>query len=585
MEDITKELQDVKMVIENAKKTNEPTLLLEKENLRKYVLSKYNPREGINKLVKLEKVNKETLWLVIGFVFGYIVDEIITHVGKEAKIIIIEPNPQFLEEQINEIGRDKIASLPNVSMFTGEDWDALEEQYKVKIQVENYYNSNVVIAPCYEEFYLKYCKEAIRRITDIRNSDIINYNTINVLSYISIENVLKNRKHVECSYDIRQHKNKYVNTPAVIVSAGPSLSKNIAFIKEFNGIIFTGGRTVKAVEDNGAKPDFMSIIDPNDIMYETFMGRAESDIPLITIPEACHKVVKAGYGPQYFVDAIEKLGQRLLNIDLENVALGGSVATLCLSTAYYMGCSPIVFIGQDLAFTDMKTHSDECNALGQSINQEEKRGFVKIKAYDEGEVLSDASYITFLKWIERFIDNNDDRIYINATEGGAQIAGTIQKTFGEVIKEYKDLEKPIIYHQKGSDEKRKNNDIRQALKENLLEIKEINHLAIKGERLSRKLQNEYSIYKGIRETRIADIVTRLEKEVDKKIEEMLTASAIGSLFMSKYNAVKRDPKYYEPLVETEIQKGLRISQASLKLYETLKTSTLEMMELIEGIED
>jgi len=101
-----------------------------------------------------------------------------------------------------------------------------------------------------------------------------------------------------------------------------------------------------------------------------------------------------------------------------------------------MGCEPIAFIGQDLAFTDNKYHSkmacveDEKNIIIDNMD------CIRIKDINNNYILTDASLYHFLCWIEDFISKNEKKHFINATEGGANIKGASNISLSYFISKY-----------------------------------------------------------------------------------------------------------------------------------------------------
>ena len=68
-----------------------------------------------------------------------------------------------------------------------------------------------------------------------------------------------------------------------MLSAGPSLEKNIALLKECHEkfIIISGGRTLSKLKEIGVKPDFFVMIDGDEIAYDLVKENLNWDIPLI----------------------------------------------------------------------------------------------------------------------------------------------------------------------------------------------------------------------------------------------------------------------------------------------------------------
>ena len=115
------------------------------------------------------------------------------------------------------------------------------------------------------------------------------------------------------------------------------------------------------------------------------------------------------------------------------VQTGGSVATTGLDLAIKMGCNPIVFVGQDLAFTDNKTHSS-------ATFSKEISSIHNLREIDD--IYGDTIYTSknlyiYLRWIQKRIAEEKGIEFIDATEGGAKIKGTKVMRLEQVVSIYK----------------------------------------------------------------------------------------------------------------------------------------------------
>ena len=112
-----------------------------------------------------------------------------------------------------------------------------------------------------------------------------------------------------------------------------------------------------------------------------------------------------------------------------------SAGNMAFKIAEYLGCNPIILIGQDLAISSAgKTNADN-TPLGteQTSYLREKR--YKVKGNIEPEVETTASLKLFLDSYNVDVAGYGGKC-INATEGGAYINGTTVMTFQEAIDKY-----------------------------------------------------------------------------------------------------------------------------------------------------
>ncbi|QIB27503.1 motility associated factor glycosyltransferase family protein [Caloranaerobacter azorensis] len=109
---------------------------------------------------------------------------------------------------------------------------------------------------------------------------------------------------------------------------------------------------------------------------------------------------------------------------------------MSLSLADYMGCNPIILIGQDLAYTDGKIHAQNSTYEFDGNNENLGKDLIEIEDIYGNKVYTSKVWLSFLRWFELYIRENPEKEYIDATEGGAKIKGTNIMTLNEAIEKY-----------------------------------------------------------------------------------------------------------------------------------------------------
>ena len=248
------------------------------------------------------------------------------------------------------------------------------------------------------------------------------------------ENFKSNIKNYDDNVDILF--NKYNNIPLYIISAGPSLDKNIKELKKAKGkgVILSVGRAVRSLLKENIEPDLIIIIDPQDFVYNSQLKGLDIDIPIIVL-STCDKNVMLKYKGQKLIALQEGYTPAEEYAKQHNhklVQTGGSVATTALDVAINMGCNPIIFVGQDLAYTDGKTHSQ--STYSKSI--ERYKNLREVEDIYGNTVHTPKNLYSYLRWIQNRIELEKNVKFIDATEGGAKIEGTEVLTLKETIRRY-----------------------------------------------------------------------------------------------------------------------------------------------------
>ena len=575
---------NVKANIELARRENHHTIQFENGSSKQYVLSKYTPQKDAVSQIGEDKGNKQTVWIILGFALGYIVKQLLLEVSEYLTIIIIEPSKELLEQQMAYEENYVLEKKENIHFICGDADGALLQKITKLIPNSELNNIKILGMKVYLENFLEYYKMVNKKLQEAIIDKIINLNTLNRFNLLFIENTLRNRKAIQDSYQLSTLQGKYKNIPALIVSAGPSLNKNIEYVKDFKGLILVGNRTIAPVIEQGVTPDFIVTIDPGDIVLTTTRGMLSSDIPMIANENSNSKIIAAHNGKKYFVNTYSN-SKVLLGVDItEGIPMGGSVATLCTSVAQYIGCNPIVFIGQDCAYTDMKVHADSCSnellSNKDSNNQESiKYDKIEIDEYYGGKVWSSPDLIASKRWFEKFIVSNPGTIFINATEGGANIVGAVNKPFEQVVKEYQADNIPDL------EQYDKKVIVEGDVEKHLDKLCDMLHIIIleaqKAVKVSEQLEQEYRIYKGKRIKKIRKCIEELN-EVDKILKENGDVSEVTAMiFTSLQSSAQSDIDMKGNINETEVEEGIRISKVSLKLYSDIEEACRRLIKLVQ----
>lgn len=220
--------------------------------------------------------------------------------------------------------------------------------------------------------------------------------------------------------------------PAIIVASGPSLSKNIHELKNIKdrALIIAADSALAPLMAVGIKPHMIVSVDNNDFTYEKLAPFIDDlyDVDLLYIPNVTSKIVNGiRFKSKYycFPDInSQKLFNRLLGREgamLENIH---SVIHLAIASAQTAGCDPIIFTGLDLAFSGTQDHA-EGTLLNWGNNGVQDGSGVMVESIHGDMIPSNHGFVGMIEICQRMIQTVPDRTYIDATEGGAKIIGTM----------------------------------------------------------------------------------------------------------------------------------------------------------------
>ncbi len=328
----------------------------------------------------------------------------------------------------------------------------------------------VVNTPGYVELFPEQARSLRETVALLLQRSGINDATHNLRSRVWVRDVLDNLELLREHPSFLALTGKYRGVPAFIVGAGPSLGKNGHLVAEAakKGIVFAVNSSARALERHGAEPQVLACMESLDVSHivsqVSYVDRVVRAFSLTAHPNA----LRTGAGPLLHVfEGIYQLNGPLKELLGHNgLSVSGSVTTLAFSLAERLGCSPIVFLGQDLAYTGGKAYAqgtpyeasrvrvgadgqslehDWCDTLKQTHNQDgakmhEREPLCEAEAWGGGDtVLSTLGFGAVRAWLEAASivlrrERPEVRL-VNATEGGARIAGYEELTLAELLRD------------------------------------------------------------------------------------------------------------------------------------------------------
>jgi hypothetical protein len=324
--------------------------------------------EAYNIFHSVSDDSKSSVNVLFGLGLGYIFTRFA--LSSKGKIIVFEPNLDILRitleiADLSEyLAKDNILIVDSISDLE----KYIEKLYfanaKINLISHKHDGFKSQFLSSYASLNPEILAELFQKIEFIKGLYENNYNNLflNCINWTiaGVENLPEVMEHNE----LETLRNKFANKPAVIISAGPSLDKNIDFLKDYQdkAVIFCVGTAVKTAVKHGIRPDFLTIVENNDCTAQV-SGVDTSDMNMILMPfthEKFHKIKtkrKFNFYPKNDFTAIWLAN--LLDIPIEDYYNKGTVSLCALFSAKILGCNPIIVIGQDLAYSDGRCYSKD----------------------------------------------------------------------------------------------------------------------------------------------------------------------------------------------------------------------------------
>lgn len=553
-------------------------------NGRKWFLnSRLDPQMAAELYVQRYPVRKFGTYFIFGLSDGRHIREFLKKCDKTNHVIVCEPSASVFSTVCSKFEMADILEDERFRLCIPGITDDVETIMRYTLQYTDLMVIEFCILPGYDILYHEECENFMDTILDRLRDEIVRKSTRLSFDRMVPRHTLYNMKHmIRCRniYQIVQAMQgiDVSKIPAVIVSAGPSLDKNIQELKKAEGkvLIIVVDAALRTVLHAGIRPDIVCTIDPES--PDRFFENLELD----NISWCCDRVTRPWimehYGKKvYYYGFFEKYWNEILdenaNYPFPDIPSGGCVSAIAFSLACYLGFRKLVLIGQDMAFTGGISHTAGIEgAFGDNDEYIHSRHLIQVEGIDGTMLETDFQMWYYKKWFEKAIRVNKDQLeVIDATEGGAKIEGAEIATLKDVVKKY--CEQPFVFAEierniSNAYSKEKQNELLYALREMkplTLEVQE---------QIKTGIHLQKHILRGFREKKLQPYQMKTElgemMSNNDKLEHMpLFDMMVSYAQKEEYELGDRIYEKEEMPIEELVEKNLALYQGYEKAAEML----------------
>ena len=420
---------------------------------------------------ELEASNITTPHLMVFLGMGYcyhIYHYLSQRITGDSLTIIVEPDLLLFNEMLYSVDISPLLSDNDIVLFLGKKIDDLfipmRELFRRK-NVGIYSKSIGVFAvPGTQKYQKEYHKQFMYIMQETLIEEVKSYGNSFEDGNEGIVNILDNLDIILGSPGILQLKDRIDKKPAVIVSAGPSLNKELELLKQHQDKFFVCAldATLKLCLENDIIPDFVFSTERIELttrFLDNLPDKDLSDVYLASCPVARPELYQKWKGKNIMIYRQFFHFTKWIPIQRGVVHCGSSSANLAYSTMVYIGCDPIILLGQDLCYGDNDCSHASGIKIGTWKRGEKKENDRKIMCNDRQPRNTTANWLTFLRQFEVAIEKNPGKT-INTSLKGAKIAGAEVMPFSEAVKPHnsmntKQILKDLVVY------KRDNNEVKE----------------------------------------------------------------------------------------------------------------------------
>jgi hypothetical protein len=463
-----------------------------------YLHSLYDPLHESTQIIQKECQDPEiNVVVLIGFGLGYVAEELCQHCDANTRIIIIEPRSDCLAIALASRPLDRILTDPRIKFIVDTNTNKAAIKTNSELGLDKLKHWKIIATPAMSRLHQDFLKSYVDHLGACINQRVASFSTSFNSSELFLKHTVANLDVAARSPGVNQFKACWKNRPAVIVAAGPSLNKQIATLKEYKDhlLIIAVDKTWPILKAAGIEPHVVVAIDPR---RPCSWGSEPPENVWFLSAASCNPEVVHSVADKHIVSFGNPLHEKIFKPmigDRGVLHTGGSVATNAFSFARLMGASPLIMIGQDLAYTGGASHAS--GYLWPKTLDEAKNlkgdGFREIEGYYGDRVHVDRQLDSYRKWYEDFMLAFPHEKVINATEGGAKINGTQQMQFKEACIQYAEsaaIKLEPFDHAKQRFQPTSPNEVKAKLLGLSEEIAAFRKLAQDGMQLAEKMNNK-----------------------------------------------------------------------------------------------
>ena len=427
--------------------------------------SKRRPREEASRVADSIDVREHAVFVVMGFGLGHHVRAIAERLGRTGLLCVFEPDLGVLRAVLERVDCTAWLGGGNVILFDEAEGIAAisraahkrEAIFGLGVRFVEHGPSAVRLGARAGTF----SHTVAQAVAAVRTSVV----TTMVQTEVTVRNGLMNAEHYvaragQGDEGIIDLENLCAGRPAIVVSAGPSLRRNIHLLRDpavrEKCVIIAVQTTLKTLLAEGIKPHFVCALDYHEISKRFYDGLTAEDVEGVTLlaeGKVNAAVLDAYPGPVRMAsdETLDLLLPPELRGEHGKIRAGSTVAHLCYYVARHLGCDPVILTGQDLAFTDgvyygegAAIHQVWAPELGPFRTLEmmeweriarSKRSLRAVRDRDGERLYTDEQMATYRVQLERTFAEDAERglTTLDASEGGAAKANASAITLRDAL--------------------------------------------------------------------------------------------------------------------------------------------------------
>ena len=380
--------------------------------------SPYNPLREVERFYSSLRLEDADVLLHFGWGLGYCGETLRKRARPGARIVVFEPDEELFEMSRAEPTNRKVFEDSRFQFVVGgqvlhffEDWDLADFQETDQILWVEWpaaLREHASVAESLKAQFKSHLRDrAANLLTHFQNAETYFQNVIGNFEY-------------QADPDVGRLFGRFHDFPLVIVSAGPSLDRNLGLLRDFEDrcFILSVDTALRPLLAARITPHAVLTEDPSELNARHVVGAMPESAYLIAEQAVHPSALQAAtrrfiFGLGLFPDSLfSKFG-----FGKNSLEAWGSVATTALDLACRMGANPIIFAGQDFAYSWMRDYASN-TIYHSNYFDVESSGTAQTEDIFGNTAYTTENMIAYRDYFVRRMKRSPEVRFINATEGG-----------------------------------------------------------------------------------------------------------------------------------------------------------------------
>jgi hypothetical protein len=406
------------MTVERVRKTTSRSGALNVEVDGLPYHSAYDPRRESLKFCNAYAIEKADVIVQFGWGLGYCGEVLKNRMKSSARVIVFEPDAELFHvaracgENISYLHDPRFRFIVGSEACQFFDYTVLDgcretDEFLWILWPSALHEHSEIASKLQQSFKMRLRDRAANLLTHIQNGALYFKNVVSNFSY-------------QADPDAGLLFDRFENIPLIIVAAGPSLDRNIHELRDLHNrcFVLAVDTALRPLLAAGVTPHAVLIADPTELNARHVLGVVPESVYLIAeqavdagaLSSARHRFL---FGVGLFPDSLcNKYG-----FGKRSLQLWGSVATGALDLALKMGANPIVFTGQDFAYSWGRNYVRNTIFHDYEFDADLNGTHHEVDVWGN-KIPTTENLIAYRDFFVRKIRQTSGVRFINATEGG-----------------------------------------------------------------------------------------------------------------------------------------------------------------------